>query len=45
MLLHQRAHHAAVTTSKYVISGKITFAQSKLNLPGHNLPARGKKMH
>ena len=28
-----------VTTSQYVISGKITFAQLKLNLPGHNLSA------
>ena len=30
----------SVTTSQYVISGKITFAQLKLSPPGHNLPAR-----
>ena len=55
MLLHQRTNHAdqkqlpqnfnvRVTTSKYVIRGKITFGQSKLNLPGHSLPPRGKKI-
>ena len=34
-----------VMTSQYVISGKITFAQLKLNPPGHNLSARHNKQH
>ena len=56
MLLHQRANHAhqkqlpqkinmRVTTSQYVISGKITFADLKLNPPGHNLSTRHNKQH
>ena len=32
-----------VMTSHYEIKGQTTFAQSKLNPPEHNIPAREKK--